>query len=50
MAKPTLTRPKDKSFASFKKWMDELATALKAERTLTDEELKKAWVKFWKGK
>ena len=45
-----MSRPKDKSFESFKKWMAELSSALDAKQTLTEKELKAGWVKFWKGK
>ena len=41
-------RPKDKSFEAFKEWIDDVSEHLGAEDDITDEQLRKDWVEFWK--
>lgn len=43
-----LSRPKDKTFESFKAWFGELCEKLGAKQTLSENELKEGWIRFWK--
>ena len=47
MTKISLSRPKDKSFEAFKKWIKEINKNFGGKETATDAKYKKAWEKFW---
>jgi hypothetical protein len=41
-------RPADRSFASYKHFLEQIRFALGGEWNLTEEELREAWLDFWK--
>ena len=47
--KPIVSRPKDKSLASYKAWIQEITEFLKpgAKTVKTEEQWEEGWRKFW---
>ncbi len=46
-ANPVFGRPADRSFAAYKVFIEEMTTALGAEKNASEDQLRQGWRRFW---